>query len=181
MSTIMDRVTGSKRASGDFSNYDLEDTIMLRHKWILAFGVALLAVAVAAQDAPDLKDQKEKVSYALGMQVGADFRKRTLDLDLATFSKGVVASFSGGKTMLTEEEMLTVLADAKEEYRKKQAALREEKAQATLREGAKFLAENRIRKAWSPYPVDCNTRFSSRAMEISLTSRNTWFAIIEGC
>jgi FKBP-type peptidyl-prolyl cis-trans isomerase len=143
MSTIMDRVTGSKRASGDFSNYDLEDTIMLRHKWILAFGVALLTVAVAAQDAPDLKDQKEKVSYALGMQVGADFRKRTLDLDLATFSKGVVASFSGGKTMLTEEEMLTVLADAKEEYRKKQAALREEKAQATLREGAKFLAENK--------------------------------------
>jgi len=116
---------------------------MPRQKWILALGVAFLTVAVAAQDASELNTQKEKFSYALGMQMGAGFRKQVLDLDLATFAKGLAESFNGDKTMLTEDEMRTVLADAQEEYRKKQAALREEKAEATLKEGEKFLAENK--------------------------------------
>ena len=116
---------------------------MPRQKWILALGVAFLTVAVAAQDASELNTQKEKFSYALGMQMGAGFRKQVLDLDLATFAKGLAESFNGDKTMLTEDEMRTVLADAQEEYRKKQAALREEKAEATLKDGEKFLAENK--------------------------------------
>ncbi|MGB2606617.1 MAG: FKBP-type peptidyl-prolyl cis-trans isomerase [Candidatus Sulfotelmatobacter sp.] len=119
---------------------------MLRQKWILAFAVAFLTVAVAAQDASELKTQKEKFSYALGMQVGADFRKQVLDLDPGTFAKAFAESFNGAKTMLTEDEMHSILVNAKEEYRKKQAALREEKAQATLAEGEKFLAENKSKE-----------------------------------
>lgn len=126
---------------------------MLRHKWILALGAAFLTVAVGAQDAPDLNAQKEKFSYALGMQMGADFRKQALDLDLATFSKGLAESFKGDKTMLTEEEMHAVLANAKEEYQKKQAELREEKAAATLKEGEKFLAENKNKEGVVSLPT----------------------------
>ena len=77
------------------------------------------------------------------MQMGADLRKQALDLDLATLAKALAKSFNGDKTELTEEEMRTVLANAKEEYQKKQAALREEKAEVTLREGEKFLAQNK--------------------------------------
>jgi len=116
---------------------------MLSFRWVLAVGAAFLTVAGAAQDAPDFTINREKMSYALGMQMGADFRKQALDLDLATFTKGLREAFNGSKTMLTEEEMRTVLANAKEEYQKKQAALRQEKAEATLREGEKFLAENK--------------------------------------
>ncbi len=112
-------------------------------KWILAIGVAFLTVAVAAQDASELKTQKEKFSYALGMQMGAGFRKQVLDLDPAIFAKALADSFNGAKTLLTEDEMHAVLVNAQEEYKKKQAALREEKAQAALKEGEKFLAENK--------------------------------------
>ena len=73
----------------------------------------------------------------------AGFRKQILGLDLATFATAFAKSFHGDKTLLTEDEMRTVLANAHEEYRKKQASLREEKAQATLKEGEKFLAENK--------------------------------------
>jgi FKBP-type peptidyl-prolyl cis-trans isomerase len=126
---------------------------MLRHKWILAFGAACLTLAAASQDAPELKTQKEKVSYALGMQMGGDFHKQELDLDIATLVKGLEASYNGGKTMLTEEEMRTVLANAKEEYKKKQAALREEKAEATLKEGEQFLAENKNKQGVVTLPT----------------------------
>ena len=127
--------------------------MMLCRKWILALGAAFLAIAVAAQDAPDLNTQKEKVSYALGMQMGGDFRKQALDLDLATFTKGLAESFNGAKTMLTEEEMRTVLANAKAEYLKKQAALREEKAEAMLKDGEKFLAENKNKEGVVTLPT----------------------------
>ncbi len=115
-------------------------------KWILAIGVAFLTVAVAAQDASELKTQKEKFSYALGMQMGAGFRKQVLDLDPAIFAKALADSFNGAKTLLTEDEMHAVLASAQEEHKKKQAALREEKAQAMLKEGEKFLAENKTKE-----------------------------------
>jgi len=126
---------------------------MARHKLILAFGTLLLTVAVAAQDAPDLKSQKEKFSYALGMQMGGDFRKQSLDLDLTTFAKGLAESFNGSKTMLTEDEMRAVLANAKEEYQKKQSALREEQAEATLKEGERFLAENKSKEGVVTLPT----------------------------
>jgi Domain amino terminal to FKBP-type peptidyl-prolyl isomerase len=77
------------------------------------------------------------------MQMDAGFRKQILGLDLATFATAFAKSLHGDKTLLTEDEMRTVLANAHEEYRKKQASLREEKAQATLKEGEKFLAENK--------------------------------------
>jgi FKBP-type peptidyl-prolyl cis-trans isomerase FklB len=116
---------------------------MPRHTWSLALAAAFLVVTVAAQDTAKLNTQKEKVSYALGMQMGGDFHKQDLDLDIPTFVKGLEASYKGSKTLLTEDEMHAALAEAKTEYQKKQAALREEKAQVTLKEGEKFLAENK--------------------------------------
>ena len=118
---------------------------MPHQKRIVALGVAFLTttIAIAAQDATELKTQNEKFSYALGMQMGSGFRKQGLDLDPTAFAKGLAASFSGAKTLLTEDEMHTIIVNAREEYRKKQAALREEKAQRALNEGEKFLAANK--------------------------------------
>lgn len=135
---------------------------MARYKWILALGVAFLTVAAAAQSGPDLNSQKEKVSYALGMQMGTDLRKQVLDLDLATLIKGLSESFSGGKTILSEEEMHAVLANAKEEYQKKQAALREAKAEENLKEGEKFLAENKNKEGVVTLPTGLQYKIFER-------------------
>jgi FKBP-type peptidyl-prolyl cis-trans isomerase FklB len=127
---------------------------MSRHPWILLLGTTFLIICMAAaQDSADLKSQKEKFSYALGMQMGADFRKQVLDLDLDTFSKGLAASFHGDKTMLTEDEMRAVIASAKEEYQKKQAELRAAKAEATLKEGEQFLAANKTKEGVVTLPT----------------------------
>lgn len=126
---------------------------MSLYKWILALGAASLSIVVTGQTVPNLNTQKEKVSYALGMQMGSDFRKQGLDLDLATFTKALSESFSGGKTMLSEEEMRAILVSAKEEYQKKQAALREEKAEANRKDGENFLAENKNKEGIVTLPT----------------------------
>ena len=113
--------------------------------WTAALGAAVLTVAVAAaaQDTPAFKTPQEKLSYALGMEIGNGFRKQALDVDPASVSKGLADAFSGGKTLLTEDEMRAVLTSAKEDYQKKQAAVRAEKAQVALKQGEEFLAANK--------------------------------------
>ncbi len=110
---------------------------------MVLLGMAFLAIPPALYDAPAFKTPKEKFSYALGMQIGTGFRKQALELDPETFDKGLADAFSGGKTLLTEDEMHAVLTAAQTEYKQKQAALRAEKAQTALKDGAEFLAANK--------------------------------------
>ena len=115
-------------------------------QWTVVFGIAIFALAAAAQDTSQFKTPQEKISYALGMEIGNNFRKQALDVDPATVGRGLADAFAGGNTLLTEDEMRTVLASAQEEYRKKQAAVRAEKAQAALKDGEAFLAANKSKE-----------------------------------
>lgn len=118
---------------------------MTKH-WTVLQVIALLSIAAVAQNTSAFKTPKDRLSYALGMQIGNGFRKQALDLDPASVSRGFADAFSGGTTLLTEDEMRAVLTSAQEEYKKKQAAERAEKAQAALKEGEAFLAANKSKE-----------------------------------
>ena len=120
---------------------------MTHMKWILAAAIVLLpSFAAVAQDAPELKTDKDKFSYALGMNFGESFRKQGLELDLSVFSKAFADSFSGGKTAMTDEEMQSLLKAASAEIRKKQAAQQAQKGEAAQKEGEAFLAANKTKE-----------------------------------
>jgi len=120
---------------------------MTYRKWILAAAIGLLAsFAAAAQDAPELKTDKDKFSYALGMNFGESFRKQGLEVDPAVFAKAFAESFSGGKTAMTDQEMQTLLTAAAQEIRKKQASQQAEKGAAAQKEGEAFLAANKTKE-----------------------------------
>jgi UDP-GlcNAc:undecaprenyl-phosphate/decaprenyl-phosphate GlcNAc-1-phosphate transferase len=117
--------------------------IGMAKQWSVVLGLALLAVPAAAQDTTAFKTAKDKFSYALGMELGSGFRKQAVDLDPENLGKGFADAFSGGKTLLTEDEMRAVLASAQKEYKKKQAAMRAEEAQTALKQGEEYLAANK--------------------------------------
>jgi FKBP-type peptidyl-prolyl cis-trans isomerase FklB len=127
---------------------------MLGRKWILAIGMGLLSTtAVTAQDAPAPKTDapaapidKDKFSYALGMQFGESFKKQSLDLDPATFGKAFADAYNGGKLTMTDDEMKTLLMAASQEFKKKQMAMQAEKATQAQKVGEKFLAENKTKE-----------------------------------
>ena len=119
---------------------------MTHRKWILAAAIGLLAsLAATAQDAPELKTDKDKFSYALGMNFGEGFRKQGLEIDPAVFAKALAESFSGGKTAMTDEQMKTLLTAAAQDFRKKQEAQQAEKGAAAQKEGEAFLAANKAK------------------------------------
>jgi len=119
---------------------------MTHRNWIVPAAIVLMAsFAATAQDAPELKTEKDKFSYALGMNFGTKLRQQGLELDSAVFGKAFAESFSGAKTAMTEQEMQTLLTAAAQEIRKKQAALQAEKSTAAQKEGEAFLAENKAK------------------------------------
>ena len=121
---------------------------MFHRKWILPAAMALMTTTLAiAQDAaPELKTDKDKFSYALGMNFGENFRKQGIEVDPAVFAKAFAEAFSTGKTAMSEADMKTVLMAASQEIRKKQAAIEAEKGQQAQAEGDKFLADNKTKE-----------------------------------
>lgn len=85
----------------------------------------------------------DRISYALGLSMGNNFRSSGIEkIDVADFADGVAAVFSGEKPRMTYDE-------AKEEIRKyftameeRQRAAAAEIGEANREAGEKFLAEN---------------------------------------
>ena len=102
--------------------------------------------AAAAQDAPELKTEKEKRSYALGMTVGTNLQKQSVDVDLELYIQGLKDAHSGSQTLLTEEEARVTVSELQNELRSKQSGLQAEKAEKNKNDGEAFLAENKTRE-----------------------------------
>jgi FKBP-type peptidyl-prolyl cis-trans isomerase FklB len=99
-----------------------------------------------AKAAPlNLKTQKDKASYALGMNFGTGLRKQSIDIDPAILARGLRDSFSNGKTLLTEDEAKAVLTQLQSDVRKKQQELALQLGEANKKQGLEFLEANKTK------------------------------------
>src|SRR5271166_1226491 len=92
-----------------------------------------------------LKTQKDKVSYAIGMNVGRNLHRQSIDVDPAILMQGLQASLTDGKTLLTEQEAQAVLMELQTEARKKQEEQMQQAGEASQKEGEAFLAANKTK------------------------------------
>ncbi len=103
----------------------------------------LLAAPVLAAENTQLKSQKDKVSYAIGINVGNNLKQLPGDIDRDILLKGFKDALSGAKPMLSEEEMRTVLAAFQKEMAAKQTEMMKSQGDKNKKEGEAFLAENK--------------------------------------
>jgi len=108
----------------------------------LCAALALSGVANAA-DAPELKSEKEKLSYSVGMDIGSNLKRQSIEVDPELLAKGFKDSYSGGKTLLTEEESRQAIQNFQKQMMAKQAEAMKQQAEKNKAEGEKFLAENK--------------------------------------
>jgi FKBP-type peptidyl-prolyl cis-trans isomerase len=92
-----------------------------------------------------LKTQKEKASYALGMNFGTGLRKQSIDIDPAILARGLRDSFSNGKTLLTEDEAKAVLTQLQTDVRKKQQEMAQQLGDSNKKQGMAFLEANKTK------------------------------------
>jgi FKBP-type peptidyl-prolyl cis-trans isomerase FklB len=118
----------------------------MANRLVMILIAGFLAGSVAAQDVPALKSQKEKLSYALGMDLGNQFRRQATNVDPALLYQGLKDALAGGKTLLTEEEARAVIAVLQNEMAKKQAEAAKILAEKNKEEGEAFLSANKSKE-----------------------------------
>jgi len=106
-------------------------------------GILLLAGQAFGAEDTVLLSQKDKVSYIIGIYSGKNLKRQLIDIDLAIMAKGLKDSLSGGKTLLTDQEMKEVMAAFQKEQKARQPEMRKVLAERNQKEGKAFLAENR--------------------------------------
>ena len=104
-----------------------------------------MATASMAQE-PALKTQKEKVSYGIGIDISKGFKQRGLDLDVELLIKGLRDGYTGGKALMTDDEMRAVLTAYQTELQQKELAAAKVQAEKNKTEGDAFLAANKTKE-----------------------------------
>ena len=109
---------------------------------ILIFTVYFSCGVSLAGEKPELKEEKDRVSYSVGYQIGGDFKKQSTDIDPDAFLKGVEDALTTAEPSLSPEEMRATLQEMKskilaEQRQQKQAAVEQYRG-----EGREFLAAN---------------------------------------
>src|SRR5208282_1746500 len=94
-----------------------------------------------------LKTQKDKFSYALGMntakRMSEGLKKQSVPFDSAIFVRGLRDGFAGGKTLLTDEEAQAVMTEMQKQVHEQQQAKTQQAAEGNKKEGDAFLAANK--------------------------------------
>jgi FKBP-type peptidyl-prolyl cis-trans isomerase len=103
-----------------------------------ALGILAFAAQVPAEEKNAFKDQKEKISYSIGINVGTNLKRQDVEVDLKSFHKGLSDAFSGNELLISQEESAEIMQAFQVEQEEKRKVLAEKRKQ----EGAAFLAEN---------------------------------------
>jgi len=115
----------------------------MKLKWMAVAGIVFLAAQVSAQEAPALKTQKETMSYAIGVDVARNFQRLGFDLDLDALIKAMRDVYSGGKLLMSEEDLRAAKSVYQVEMKEKQVAAVRRAADENKQAGIVFLAENK--------------------------------------
>ncbi len=96
-----------------------------------------------------LTTQKDKNSYAIGMNIGTSLReslgRQSVDVDYKVLVQGLQDAVSG-KTLMTEDEARATLTQLQAEVRAKQEAKQKEVYATNRKEGEAFLAANKTKE-----------------------------------
>jgi FKBP-type peptidyl-prolyl cis-trans isomerase FklB len=105
-------------------------------------GMGVAVTLPAADPAPALKDQKDKVSYSIGMDIGRNIKRQQLDINVDALAAGIRDTMTGDKTALSDEEAREVMNAYRTEMQSKQQSMAKEQGEKNKKEGEAFLAEN---------------------------------------
>jgi len=117
-----------------------------------AVGIIALATWAQAQGPAGLKEQKEKVSYVIGVDIGKALQKQGVAIDPDLVARGIKDGVSGGKLLMSDQEIKETMTAFQKEMRAKQEVALKQAGEKNKREGEAFLAENKIKEGVKTLP-----------------------------
>jgi FKBP-type peptidyl-prolyl cis-trans isomerase FklB len=107
---------------------------------------AKAGTAKPATAAPVLSTPKEKISYAIGADLGNKLKSSSIDVDPTILTRALKDTLTGAKSAMTDEEIRATLSDLTKDLQAKQATLNKEKAEKNKKDGEAFLASNKTKE-----------------------------------
>ena len=114
-------------------------------RWLLTFVMIGLAPLASAQEPAPLTSERDRLSYAMGMDLGHQLKTRSVEIDPTVFARGLGDALAGGKTLLTEDEAKAVISELQKVMAVKQAAAAKLTGDRNKAEGEAFLAANKAK------------------------------------
>jgi len=90
-----------------------------------------------------LSDDKARVSYAIGLNIGHNFKQQNLDVDSDLVGRAIKDVVAGNPELMTEAEVKETLTAFQKEFRAKQQARMAQLAIKSKADGEAFLATNK--------------------------------------
>jgi FKBP-type peptidyl-prolyl cis-trans isomerase FklB len=124
-------------------------------RWIFAVSALVASTAVAAQgaaapaagsSAPAGPIDRNKLSYAIGYEIGRDFVEKKMDVDVSQVIRAIQDGYAKRNPAVPEQDMKQVLGQMREKMIGEAKAKYEQVARENLAKSTQFLSENRGKK-----------------------------------
>ncbi len=103
----------------------------------------LITTPVLAAEKPELKTQKDKASYVIGLDMGNSLKRNKVDVDIDILIAGLRDALSGAKPLMTEQEMKETIMALQKDLQAKQQEQVKELGGKNKKEGEAFLEQNK--------------------------------------
>lgn len=115
-------------------------------------GLGIIAGNLYAAEAPALKDNRDKVSYSIGTDIGNNLKKQPIDINPDILVQGIKDAFSGSTPLMTENEMKDTMNNLRKDLAAKQAEEAKKVGEKNKKEGEAFLEENKKKEGVTTLP-----------------------------
>ena len=124
----------------------------MRFKSIAVLGIFFMTSLACAAESVPLKDQKDKVSYSIGVNIGNNLKTMPVEVNLDLIVKGIRDMVSGNKSLMTDEEIRETMMVFQKEVTAKHAEQMKALGEKNKKEGEAFLAENKKKEGITTLP-----------------------------
>jgi FKBP-type peptidyl-prolyl cis-trans isomerase FklB len=125
----------------------------MKHAVMCVVCLTLMAAPVLSEEKKiELKTPKEKLSYSIGFDMGSSLKRNGIDVDLDIVTRAIQDVLSGGKALMTEQEMRESISALQKEMAAKQQGRAKELGDKNRKEGEEFLAENKKKEGVTTLP-----------------------------
>ena len=109
---------------------------------MIFLGMFISAAPCLAKESEPLTTQRDRVNYAIGVNLIGNFKQQGVEIDLDVVMQGMKDAASGGKLLLNEDELRIAITQYQTKIRQRRAPEVSKSAIDNKVEGETFLAEN---------------------------------------
>ena len=124
----------------------------MKRSLVIVVCMVLAAGTAFGGEQKPLQTQKEKLSYAIGVDMGTSLKKNAIDVDTDLLFKGIKDALTDSKQLLTEQELRETIQTAQKELQAKQQEKMKTLGEKNKKEGEAFLAANKKKKGVKTLP-----------------------------